>query len=300
MTDSLINTTVVDIRTPFTWDWMNTIYMVFKLIWIVLSIFGNTLTVIAIAKFEYLQTVSNSHLVSLAVADLIHAVMHSCFSFIIYFVDSLWLYFCVMKDIFGYISYDGNILSIFLISLDRFVFIHRPLRYSTLMTKRRVLVLLSLIWVYTCSLTVALNVLSVADKRETGYCDLVDSSPLLAFWVFQPTFWVSSCCIVLMYSSIAFMAYKQRKRVAHEMNVSGESSSGDHKISRMMTSVVGVYFILNIPVLLVMSFGDSYSIWGYITTIIFRINTWVNPLIYCIQNKMFRKAYKTLMHIYIG
>ena len=110
-------------------------------------------------------------------------------------------------------------------------------------------------------------------------------------------FWVATSVIVLMYIKIGLTAYslniKSRVDTANNISRSGHQ----FKVSKMLTSVVGTYFLLNTPIIIMTTINNKYLPTDvyHIPATIFWANCWVNPLIYCIHDKHFRRAYKSLI-----
>ncbi len=69
----------------------------------------------------------------------------------------------------------------------------------------------------------------------------------------------------------------------------------------MMITVIGIYFAAYIPNVLVSVCGlrsdPSKSELVNMAYIIYYINFWVNPFIYCMQNKDFQMALKKLLNM---
>lgn len=115
---------------------------------ILATIVGNILVVVAVSSNKVLHTVSNIFIVSLSLADLlvgtvvmIPAMLNEIYGRWILAPEfcSIWVSFDVMLT-------SASILNVSLISLDRYLVIMRPLRYKSLMSTTKALVLLSVIW----------------------------------------------------------------------------------------------------------------------------------------------------------
>ena len=106
--------------------------------------------------------------------------------------------------------------------------------------------------------------------------------------VVLPHFWVLTVLIFLLYAKIAQTACRQSRQVKSEGH--SNSETGDKKITKMMAMVLGVYFILNVPTNLCGIFG--FQTLTLIFVLMFDINVWINPVIYYLKNKDFRKAYR--------
>ena len=100
-------------------------------------VFGNMLTIIAVCKYETLKKVGNSFIVSLATADLLVGVTVLDF----YFVETLKSYsmgivFCVIYVSNNLMCCTASIFIITCISIDRYISITDPLRFTTRITPK--------------------------------------------------------------------------------------------------------------------------------------------------------------------
>ena len=110
--------------------------------------FGNMLTIIAVCKYETLKKVGNSFTVSLATADLLVGLS----VLTLYFVDTLKYYsngiiFCVIYLTNDIMCCTASIFSITCISIDRYIAITDPLRYTTRITPKVAGSLICCTWV---------------------------------------------------------------------------------------------------------------------------------------------------------
>ena len=96
-----------------------------------LAIFGNFLTILAIAKFESLRTSTNLFILNLAVSDLIGGLFVYPFDIVTEYTHkqtNAWYNICKLDSYFVELSFAGNVFGIFLIGIDLFIKLHYPLR----------------------------------------------------------------------------------------------------------------------------------------------------------------------------
>ncbi len=288
----------------YEWTWLYTCYWVFKWLWTVLGTTGNILTLMAIWKFEGLQTIANYNIVSLAIADLVSGIVQACFTLAANVNTKRtqsWLICCVFGRLFTYIGGGGNIMSICWIAVDRFVFIHKPLHYYTLITKKRVALWLGISWTYLVLMCVTVIILSSPEMYRIGVCELyLYKTYCLMDCIIQPYFWVISTVTLILYIQISYTAYKHGQRIQN----SGIANNPVRKITKMMASVIGIYFVLYLPIILVSLVGIleynasmTERLIIYIADIIFMVNMWINPVIYYFNNENFHKAFRKILHL---
>lgn len=159
----------------------------------ILVIGGNTLVILAVAKSKKLRSVTNLFIVSLAFADLFLGIAILPFSTMLE-VLHVWVFgriWCVMYLAIDVWLCTASILNLVAISLDRYIAITHPMRYPSLMSRRRAKCLIAGVWVFAfiVCLPPLLNWGSNDDQLNgpvnstvdilTGY-DLVNSSDQIA------------------------------------------------------------------------------------------------------------------------
>ena len=115
---------------------------------ILAAVFGNLLVIVAVLRTEKLRIVANSFIVSLAVADLMVAVLVMTFS-ASQEVTGRWYFGRVVCDLFNANDVQfstSSLLHLCCISVDRYIAITDPFRYSRRMTRRRVTAMLVAVW----------------------------------------------------------------------------------------------------------------------------------------------------------
>ena len=113
-----------------------------------LSVFGNISVVISFLKTQNLRTSTNYYITSMAVSDrLFIATGWTLYSSsgVSAFVNSLSSFGCKIGTYCWYVSYSVSILSLVLITVDRFIAIVFPMKV-TMLTKRARAIFILLTW----------------------------------------------------------------------------------------------------------------------------------------------------------
>ncbi|KAM8745893.1 trace amine-associated receptor 3-like [Acanthopagrus schlegelii] len=181
----------------------------------VLTVVLNLLVIISISHFRQLHTPTNLILLSLAVSDLLVGLvvmppeiilMQSCA-----FLDNLS---CALFYLFSFILISASVGSMVLISVDRYVAICYPLRYSSMITPRRVQIYLSLCWF--CSVTYNFMLLN----DHLSQIDLLNSCIQECFLVINyifgavdllVTFFCPLTVIIVLYMRVFVVAVSQAR-----------------------------------------------------------------------------------------
>ena len=212
---------------------------------VLLSLFGNSLVIINVNKFEWLKTPSNYLVVLLAFFDFCNGLPVFVASSVILFYAGQSVNVTTGYEISCYIyvfiigfSGFGNLLCIIMITLDRYLFIIWPLRYHNLVTYRRVgmgsvlyLILVTLVsaFVFIPPVMKPCNSIVMLDRYIMTY--VLTQVLFLAFGL-----------VIVLYGKIAHLTYKARYSNVAPMETSYQSGS-QKKTTKVISLVIGVFMI---------------------------------------------------------
>ena len=115
----------------------------------VLGLIGNLLVIIVFARNRKMRTVTHSFLVNLAICDLMVVCM--CMPFSVAFeIYTNWIYGNAMCKIVNFsqgLSVSSSIMTLAVISAERFYAIRRPLRARAFMSRTRIQMIICSIWI---------------------------------------------------------------------------------------------------------------------------------------------------------
>ncbi|CAH1783529.1 unnamed protein product [Owenia fusiformis] len=122
----------------------------------IVTIVGNILVVIAVARERYLRTVTNYFIVSLATADLAMGSVVMPFGIILEQMNDVWIFgrdWCDIWHSFDVLGSTASILNLCVISLDRYWAITDPIAYPRKMSIGRACVTIAVVWVCSCGIS---------------------------------------------------------------------------------------------------------------------------------------------------
>ncbi|XP_025896788.1 D(2) dopamine receptor isoform X3 [Nothoprocta perdicaria] len=175
-------------------------------------VFGNVLVCMAVSREKALQTTTNYLIVSLAVADLLLALL--VMPWVVYLeVVGEWKFSRIHCDIFVTLDVmmcTASILNLCAISIDRYTAVAMPMLYNTrYSSKRRVTVMISVVWV----LSFAISCPILFGLNNTDEKECIIANPAFVVYSSIVSFYVPFIVTLLVYVQIYIVLRKRRKRV---------------------------------------------------------------------------------------
>ncbi|XP_037910810.1 octopamine receptor beta-2R isoform X2 [Hermetia illucens] len=225
-----------DILTNFSTDsppsddetaWVTTVLLVLKasvmIFIIVAAIFGNLLVIISVMRNRKLRIITNYFVVSLAMADIMVAMMAMSFNFSNQVLER-WIFGPFLCDLWNsldvYFS-TASIIHLCCISVDRYYAIVKPLKYPINMTKKVVAIMLLNTWISPALLsfvpifagwyTTDEHLRDV--ERHPDMCIFVVNKPY-AIISSSISFWIPCTIMIFTYLAIFREANRQEKQLA--------------------------------------------------------------------------------------
>ena len=288
------------------------------------GIVGNALVIYIFARNKHMRTVTNSFLVNLAVCDLLVVCLCMPFSVAMEAYDN-WIYGNVMCKLVNFsqgLAVSSSILTMTVISAERFYAIRRPLKARAFMSRTRIQRIVTYIW---CG--AALAVLPSVFVRREVVMDTIytiklcacmeqwNSTPLKHLYNFALLFilYVAPVLFICVgYMQIGLNLWRT-DTLLHAGTSSSESENARHnlagrrKVARMLFVMAVLFAASWLPVHVLGISLDfltanthqthgialrhlhSYFLW------LGHANSSINPLCYCIMSTSFKAAVRVEM-----
>uniref|UniRef100_H3D6F2 Histamine H2 receptor n=1 Tax=Tetraodon nigroviridis TaxID=99883 RepID=H3D6F2_TETNG len=277
---------------------------------ILLTVGGNVLVCLAVCASRRLRCLSNCFIVSLAATDLLLGLLVLPFSALLQLSDEwpLGPVFCNF-----YISMDvmlctASILTLLVISVDRYLAVTMPLRYASLVLPWRVALAMASVW----TVSVAVSFLPIQMGWNTINGTVQNRGPgspgrKCRFELNRPyvltdsllTFYIPLMAMCWTYFRILLIARTHAKRIISTVSA---MTLREHKATVTLAALIGAFVVCWLPyfilftVLGLKEHPDPSSVPEYsIVLWLGYANSALNPILYGALNKDFRSAYTRLL-----
>lgn len=186
---------------------------VFLALFILSAIVGNILVILSVACNRHLQTVTNYFIINLAIADLLLSTTVLPFSAIFEVLDS-WIFGRIFCDIWAAVDVlccTASIMSLCIISVDRYIGVKYSLKYPTIMTEKKAVIILVVVWL--SSMVISIGPLlgwKEAPPENDQHCSITEE-PGYAVFSSLFSFYLPLTVILVMYFNIYVVARRTTK-----------------------------------------------------------------------------------------
>lgn len=278
----------------------------------VLGVCGNTLVLIAVWKERSLRTTPNAFVVNLAVADFLLCTTILPLT-VLTFIRGEWILgmcVCKLEAILFATILNATLVTLTTISINRFVMIRHSIKYKGIYTKKSVCLMLAGIWCY--SILIASRPLYgwgvYAFNEHNGFCfidnkreNMTNLSRLLASLSLYTNIIIIISCYYGVYRTVS----QHRRQIkscqdnqtarANYFAVLGE----EVHIAKTLFIVICLFGICWFPAAIAnIIHGSGTPISGLAQVLLgftVCLSSVVNPVVYAIRNRRFRKTFKRLI-----
>ena len=290
------------------------VFIVFKCLFFIVGILGNACVIIYNVFFNRSKTPTTYFVVNLAIIDflacsIIYPVWITKFVRSVLGVTNDQKLFCFVDQI-SPISVLLSILTLFAITVDKFVFIKWPLRYDVIVTLRRTYFAVLMIWVFGIILIPFIILLTTTEQ-------CVITEMFLPFSIFFVYIFIPFFIIVVLNYKIFKIAREQRLKIAvtsverDTVQIPNQPSfysvfscwriTRELKNIKTFAIIIGVLFCCMLPYSIIAVVEDHWCHCScipvevrYLLGDLVGVNSILNPFIYGIRQKEYRNAFRRL------
>ncbi|XP_022237965.1 probable muscarinic acetylcholine receptor gar-2 [Limulus polyphemus] len=201
---------------------------------IVSTIVGNSLVCVAISKERRLQNMTNYFLMSLAVTDLMVALLVMPVATVILMEGYFPLppVYCLAWVSLDVLFCTCSIMHLCTISVDRYLSLRYPMKFGRNKTKRRVILKLCIVWLLSVAMSLPLGMLYEKDSQsviQNGVCNTLD--PVFAVVGSVISFFIPLLIMVTTYLlTVRLLRCKQK-----EVLLTGEGTVSESTLNPEIT-----------------------------------------------------------------
>ena len=258
---------------------------------------GNGFVVFLIAKNRRLHSPANWFVLSLAVADVVVAI--------VVFPPGYFCHYSVACNLRVYVAFfwfflHSSVTNLCVLAWDRYTAIVQPFKYNNSMTKRRPGTVILIAWFIPLATFLLLFVETYATKSKTVQ-KILRITSVSVFDLIS--------CAMLFYAIIRILVVARTQ--SHQLQVQSSCSSTGaatprrrqkHSSALFITALVlfflGCYIVVSCLVLCVVfscSASDKVARIGQVVTCLLVLNSAVNPLVYAFLKRDIKKEIKKLI-----
>ena len=270
------------------------------------AVTGNVVVLWLFYKHKSLRTISNRFLASLSVADVFVGLVIDPY----WIVIRCWIQPEVHSNLFMITimlkiqTTVATTLNSCCVSIDRFIAIRFPFRYQDILTKRRCLAVIILVWFISLSLSLPILFFQPGKDRKELFVSITCTmflAPLL----------VVSFCYIIIFK----VAKKQFGRILAAKKLPDSSENIRARVTQNFKAIKTVGFVLSACIITWMPSVVLQLVKFYymeeekrcgLRKLTFVVSPWVeaiaftssaiNPLIYYFRNSDFRRAFRRTFH----
>ncbi|XP_035606677.1 D(2) dopamine receptor A-like [Oncorhynchus keta] len=207
-------------------------YAVLLVLLIFCVVFGNVLVCVAVSRERALQTTTNYLIVSLAVSDLLLAILVMPWGVYLEVVGE-WRFSLIHCDILltlDVMMCTASILNLCAISIDRYTAVAMPMLYNTrYSSRRRVALMIAVVWFLSFAISSPLLFgLNNTASREETKCAFAD--PSFVVYSSVASFYVPFIVTLLVYAQICVVLRRRGRRTVprrHGLHPQGGGKTGE-------------------------------------------------------------------------
>ncbi|XP_015783175.1 tachykinin-like peptides receptor 86C isoform X2 [Tetranychus urticae] len=284
---------------------------------VISSIIGNLIVILIICGYKQMRTKTNLFLLNLSVADLMMATFNTMFNFI-FMLKSHWPFgttYCIINNFLSSVATSSSVFTITVTCFDRYMAVVHP--FKPRMNRTTSLIVVLLIWLLAGVL--AIPTVLYSTTYELSY---QDGSRVLCWlnWpdgvqnmssydhIYNVVFFVVTYAIPmftmgLTYTRMSFVLWGS-KQIGEMTSHQLEAIRSKQKVVPMLIIVTIIFGLCWLPyqiyflvVFYIIELGQKEYVQHIYLAFYWlaMFNSSLNPIIYCLLNKRFRKYSKKII-----
>lgn len=233
--------------------------------------------------FLELRTICNYFVVSLSAADVLVAMVAMPFWCLLQITNNRWVLSHKLQLFWGCVDIlcgTSSTMNLAAVSVDRHCAITMPFSYPQLITSKRAVITILLVWTYA----ILVSTLRLVKWPAAGY---------YGYFVSSTSFFLPLVIMSVMYSRIYIIARQHVRRLSRSL-------ATELKAAKTIAVVIGCFVLCWTPffsLVVIFAYNRKFSINPGVVQVVKwleYLNSCLNPLIYTCLNRNYRCAFKKL------
>ncbi|XP_033101030.1 adenosine receptor A1-like [Anneissia japonica] len=298
-------------KAPGIGTWSYSVNMAFEIPIAVVAILGNLLVMFAVYKNRHLRSVTNSFIVSLALADFLVGLVAIPFALITNAKVSMDKHLCLFLNSFIVVLTQISILSLLAIAVDRYFAVVSPLKYRRVANTKRALCVIIVTWVvaFIVGLVPVMGWHLEPKDSSCNFVSIIDMNYMVYFNFFGfvlPPLVIMLCIYIKIFSIVR----QQIKQISKTVVAANDDEMAHHlsmltvkegKAARALAIVIILFAVCWLPLHILNSISlfckDINIPYVLLLTaiILSHANSAMNPFVYAYSNNEFRRTFKKVI-----
>ncbi|XP_033747658.1 dopamine receptor 2-like [Pecten maximus] len=272
----------------------------------IFTIVGNVLSIAVILRTKVLRTPSGNFIISLAAADLMVGACVVPFSFISA-SQGRWIFSNEVCTVVGFLQFYSTTLSIsnlLVLTIDRWISVTKPLKYTRLMTNKVSYACIAFIWIAVFLIDIPMVFPAVGhfrDMRKVYICSPQWRTNLAYTFVLISVYLLPSFTLVLVLNLRLFCLSRKHRR---SLNVLERQTQSGKEISSVKSKIVIFTIVLTfeiswmpyfvVEIIRLFNLAVVHNDITFIVSWIAVCNSFMNSVIYTCLNRKFREGIRII------
>ncbi|XP_076344331.1 protein trapped in endoderm-1-like isoform X2 [Tachypleus tridentatus] len=279
------------------------------ILFIIIGFLGNFISILALCRRTMLRNATTAFVISLCTADFLFCTINLPLTASRY-IHQAWLLgdtACSLFPFFFYGNVGASLMSMTLITVNRFIIFNYHHLYGKIYKKRFVVLMIIFCWVFSFgllmpTLTRAWGEFGL-DKATFSCTILMRNGRSPKKFLFVVGFLIPCIVIILSHSSIIWKVRKSRRNVEAHTQVNRSSTNplfkqtihqkDESRLNRMIVIIFCSFVVCFLPLMIVNVFDSKYSFptIHVVASVLAWMSSCINPFIYVGLNRHYRRAY---------
>ncbi|MEE6493419.1 hypothetical protein FKM82_016817 [Ascaphus truei] len=280
------------------------------------AVLGNTLVIWAVRINPSLQNATFYFIMSLALADLSVGVLVTPLEILVILGLQMHFHACLFMCCLVLILTNASNLSLLAIAIDRYLRIKIPIRYRTVITRRRIYLSIGITWIVSFLVSLVpmfgWNNRSSLDPKDRNYlsCQFLSvmSMDYMVYFNMFVRVLLPLVIMLALYIEIFYLIRKQLKLNIPNSIRTVVSYGKEYKTAKVLSLVLLMFALSWLPlstvnciIHFVPAVTQFKEYWPtiFLVLLLSHANSAVNPIIYAFKIKKFKDAYIQIIKTYI-